>query len=207
MARPLPAVRLRFQTKVLVPVVSILVVLVVVPLWVITQRMSSQLEAAAADNLRANDAELQSLQRMRARNLLLRCRNTPNEPRFKAVMRLSDRKTLQFLLQEVREELSCDVTLFADGEGNTLAGATLNASLPLAPFTTNTSDSVQAALGGEPDVAIIGILGKPYDVVSIPVTVGEEVVGALVFVSEIGEAAAKEFTLLTRSEVALLVGD
>src|SRR5262245_33022124 len=100
-----------------------MILLVVVPLWLVTQRMSATLESAAADTLRANDAVFQSLQAIRARDLLLRYRNIPNEPRFKAVLKLSDPKTLRFLLGELREELGVDVVLFVNAQAATVASA------------------------------------------------------------------------------------
>jgi signal transduction histidine kinase/CheY-like chemotaxis protein len=199
--------RLRFQTKVLVPVVLIMILLVVVPLWLVTQRMSATLESAAADTLRANDAVFQSLQAIRARDLLLRYRNIPNEPRFKAVLKLSDPKTIRFLLGELREELGVDVVLFVNAQAATVAGATAEARFPTEAFSVRAMSSIRQALAQQPNVDTLGVAGHPYDVIAITVALGEEVMGALVFGSEIGEAAAREFTQLTRSEVVLLAGN
>ena len=198
--------RLRFQTKVLVPVVSIMVLLVVAPLWLVTQRMSATLESAAVDTLRANDAVFQNLQAIRARDLLLRYRNIPNEPRCKAVLQLSDPKTLRFFLSELREELGVDAVLFLNERAATVASATERPSFPVDDFTRRAALSVRIALDRQPNVDTVGVGGHCYDVISITVAIGEGVVGALVLASEIGEAAAREFTQLTRSEVVLLAG-
>src|SRR5258708_6906189 len=111
---PLPPLRLSFQARVLIPVVSVMVLLVVVPMWILNRRMSMQLEADAAENLTMAAAVFNDLQAIRAKNLLLRCRNAPQEPRFLAVAQKSDSKTLEFLLNELIEELGGDVILFSN---------------------------------------------------------------------------------------------
>src|SRR6266568_1496193 len=107
-------VRLTFQAKVLLPVVSIMGLLVVVPMGLVSRRMSSQLESSAAENLMTADAVFRNLQSIRAKNLLLLYRNVPNEPRFQAVAQRSDPKTLSFLLNELLDERGGDVVLFAN---------------------------------------------------------------------------------------------
>jgi len=209
MQRVRRAFRWSFQTRVLAPVVSIMVLLVVVPLWLVMRRMSAQLETSAADNLRANDAVFQNLQAIRSRNLLLRYGGVANEPRFravlvKAVIESPDPNTLRALLNDVREELGADMVLFADGEGRAVAGAVRDAGIPLEPFATRARGILREALAGEANVDTLSVGSHPFDVVSIPVSMGTRTVGALVFGNEVGEAAAKEFTQLTRSEVVLL---
>src|SRR6185503_13310210 len=105
--------RISLQAKVLIPVVSIMVLLLVVPSGMISRRMSNQLESAASENLRTADAVFHKLQAIRANNLLLRYCNLPNEPRFKAVAQKSDPETLRFLLGELLEELGGDVVVFS----------------------------------------------------------------------------------------------
>src|SRR5688572_12432605 len=112
---------LSFQAKVLIPVLTIMVVLLVLPTWIFSRRMSDQLESAGAENLRTADAVLNNLQSIRAKGLLLRYRNVPNEPRFRAVAQLSDAKTLRFLLRELMEDFVCDVIQFADDQERPIA--------------------------------------------------------------------------------------
>ena len=74
--------QLTFRAKILLPVVSVMVVLAVVPLALVTHQMSRQFEAEAAENLLANEAVFKNHQAVREKNLILRCRNVPHEPRF-----------------------------------------------------------------------------------------------------------------------------
>src|SRR5687768_18315418 len=101
MHRLLRPMRLSFQAKVLIPVVTIMVLLLIVPMAMVNRRMSSQLESGASENLATADAVFKNLRAIRANNLLLRYRNVPNEPRFKAVAQKSDPDTLRFLLNEI----------------------------------------------------------------------------------------------------------
>src|SRR6185369_13940538 len=82
------------QTKVLVPVILILILLVLIMIGTVNRRIRRQLQADAARDLAKAQSVFRNLQTIRAKNLLLRYRNVPNEPRFKAVSQLADTKTL-----------------------------------------------------------------------------------------------------------------
>jgi signal transduction histidine kinase/ActR/RegA family two-component response regulator len=203
----LPRFRLSFQAKVLVPVVSIMVLLAVVPMLVVSRRMSSQLESGASENLQTVDAVFKNLQAIRATNLLLRYRNVPNEPRFKAVAQKSDPKTLQFLLGELLEELGGDVVVFSNNEAQHVARVSRDARFKLDQFTQQSARPIQSALAGQPGVDTIGVDRRLYDVVSIPASVGENVIGAFTVGIELGNAVAQELKQLTHSEIVLLVNN
>src|SRR5258708_3959843 len=106
-----PAWRLSFQSKVLLPVILILMLLVGIMIAVTNQRLTSQAQAQAARELARADVVLKNSQAIRSRNLLLRYRNVPNEPRFKAVSQLGDAKTLSEWLSGLLKELGGDVAL------------------------------------------------------------------------------------------------
>ena len=115
--------RLSFQTKVLLPVILILILLVGIMLGTVNHRITAQLEADAAQNVAAADSVFQNSQTIRVKNLLLRYRNVPHDPRFKAVSQKNDAKTLRVMLAELIEELGGDVVLSLNSEGQRLAGA------------------------------------------------------------------------------------
>lgn len=200
-------VRLSFQAKVLIPVVSIMVLLVIVPMGVVSRRMSSQLESGASENLKTADAVFKNLQTIRANNLLLRYRNVPNEPRFKAVAQKSDPETLRFLLEELIEELGGDVVLFANHEAQHVARVSRDPRFKLDQFAERSASSIQRALLGQAGVDTISVGGRLYDVVSIPASVGGNIIGAFTVGIELGDAVAQELKQLTRSEIVLLVND
>jgi signal transduction histidine kinase/ActR/RegA family two-component response regulator len=197
-------VRLSFQARVLIPVVSIMVLLVIVPMAMVSRRMSSQLEAGASEKLATADAVFKNLQSIRANNLLLRYRNVPNEPRFKAVAQKSDPETLRFLLDELIDELGGDIVLFASAEASRVTRASRNPQVNLDQFTSRSASSIQRALGGQPNVETLSVSGKLYDVVSIPATVADNIVGAVTVGTELGKGVAEEFKQLTRGEIVLL---
>ena len=185
-------VRLSFQAKVLIPVVSIMVLLVIVPMAVVSRRMSSQLESGASESLKTADAVFKNLQTIRANNLLLRYRNVPNEPRFKAVAQKSDPETLRFLLKELIEELGGDVVLFANDQGQHVARVSHDSRFKLDQFAARSAGSIQRALSGQAGVDTISVGGRLFVVVSIPASVGGTIIGAFTVGIELGDAVAQE---------------
>jgi signal transduction histidine kinase len=201
--RPL---QLTFRAKVLLPVVSVMVVLAVVPLALVTNRMSRQFEAEAAENLLANEALFKNHQALREKNLILRYRNVPNEPRFKAVVQLADPKTTEAQLKELLDELGGDIISYVNAETSVWVSVSRDARFKPDPLAERCVDVVHQALAGQPaaDTISVGAGDELFEVVSIPVSVGSSVLGALTIANEIGEAVAEEFTRLTRSEIILL---
>jgi len=200
-----PAWRLSFQTKVLLPVILILILLVGIMIGTLNQRITNQLQTEAAHELATANSVFQNSQIIRAKNLLLLYRNVPNDPRFKAVSQKGDADTLRFLLAELIDELGGDIALSVNAEGQRLAEASKDSRLKLSDFESHSAASIKAALEGQPNVDTIQVGQRLFDVVSIPVSVGNNIVGALTFGTEIGQPVAQEFKQLTRSEIAFLV--
>lgn len=206
MAPSLRPSQLTFRAKILVPVVFILVVLAVVPMFLVAQRMSHQLESSTAESLRSDDAVFRNLQAMQVRNLLVRYRNVPNEPRFKAVMQISDPKTLRVLLSELLEELGGDAALFVNQENQALAFVGHNPQLSGDKFFERSARFIGEALDGQPTAGMINVGPQLLHVASIPVEVSGHIVGSLSFGDVIDQAEVQEFSQLTRGEVVLLAG-
>src|SRR5438045_8450799 len=100
-----------FHRKVLLPVIGTMVLLVVITMWIINRRITEQIEAAAGRELATADAVFKSSQGIRGRNLVRHYQNVPNEPRFEAVSRLAEAKTLRLSVHEslhaMRAEAMC----------------------------------------------------------------------------------------------------
>src|SRR6185295_3384934 len=79
-----------FRAKLLAPVVGVVLLVLAVTVWVVNQRITAQLETEAKRTLLTADAVFRSSKDIRDRNLLLRFRNLPNEPRNKAVFQAQD---------------------------------------------------------------------------------------------------------------------
>jgi len=196
--------RLSFQAKVLIPVVTIMVVLVAVTIFAVNGRITTEFETEAAQKLSVAAAVFEHSQQIRARNLVLRYRNVPNDPRFKAISQKGDSKTLRFYFSELLEDLGGDIGFFTTERGERLAETTREAGLNPLEFEAASSLSVRAALQGQANVDTVLVAGRVFDVVSIPVNVGSSgnnIVGALTFGTEIGRSVAEEFKQLTHTEI------
>jgi two-component system NtrC family sensor kinase len=197
--------KVNFQTKVLVPVMSIMLLLVLVPMWIISRRMSRQLETSAADMLTTADAVFQNLQSIRTKNLVRRFSGVPNEPRSRAVFQKADAKTITVLLRELREEMDGDVIVFDNGT-ESRPFASREAHFPIEEFHSRTVGLVRQASQAREGSKTINIGSRVYDAYAIPVDVGGNLIGVLTFGVEWRDAAVQEIKKVTQSEILLLAG-
>src|SRR6185503_11158989 len=198
--------RLSFQAKVLIPVVAIMVILVAATLLVVNRRITDEFQIEAAQKLSVAAGVFNNSQKIRTRNLLSRYRNVPNEPRCKAVLQTGDPKTARVFLGELLKELGGEISFFTTDQNLRLAdsdGGSPGRESELNPseFAMGSAMSVKRAMEGQPNVETILVGTRLFDVVSIPVTVNENVIGALSFGVEIGQSVAEEFKQLTHAEV------
>jgi len=202
--------RLSFQAKVLLPVVGIMVLLVISTIFLVNQRITKEFQTEAAQKLAAAEAVFKNSQKIRAKNLLRSYRTAANDPRFKAVAQKADPKTLRFMLTELLEELGGEMLFFTTERGQRVATAIRDPRLNPAEFEASSAVSVKQALEGTSNVDTILVGDRLFDVVSIPVSVGDNivgVVGAVTFGAEIGQATAEEFKQLTHTEVVFRTSD
>src|SRR5947209_11779737 len=90
-----------FSTKVIVPVVAIMVLLLAITVSMLNDRLREQFEADAAANLGHAESEFQRFQRFGTRNLVERLRHLRNEPRYRAVFQSGHLPTLLHELHEI----------------------------------------------------------------------------------------------------------
>lgn len=196
-----PGWRLSFQAKVLVPVVSIMVVLVAATILVVNRRITAAFQAEAAQKVATAAAVFKNSQKIRTRNLLLRYRNIPNEPRVQAAAQTGDPRTVQKFVADLIEQYGGEIVFFTDAKGHALARVIGDAQLNSAPFEAGAIGSVGRALEGLANVDTILVGDRLFDVVSVPVKVEGYVVGVLTFGAEISQSVAEEFKQLTHTEV------
>src|SRR5712671_3479846 len=139
MTKASPKLQMRFEAKVLVPMVVIIAALLVSTMWVVNNRLNKQIRDDAVRALGTSDAVFQNSQKTRARNLQLRYENIPNEPRFRAACQLTDSKPLQVLLGELLNELDSEVIEYTTASGQHLAIVSRDPSLVIGQFDTNTA--------------------------------------------------------------------
>ena len=198
---------LSFGTKVLVPVIASMVVLLAISVWIVNRRLGQQFQAEATRSLTTADAVFRNSQKIHRNNLLLRFRNLPREPRWKAVFQTSDQPTLKDLLPQLLGEHRVDVILYTTDQTELLASAKRDPLISIAEFEVASFEAVKRAMADEEQVDTIRVGDRLFDVVSIPVKgTGENQIGVLTFGSEIGDSAAQEFSLITHSQIALLAG-
>jgi signal transduction histidine kinase len=195
-----------FRIKVLVPVMACMVVLIAVTVFVVNRRVTRQFEAQARETLTTADAEFRNLLGNRSDDLLVRFRNLPNEPRYRAALQLGDAPTLHQPLVDLLGEQGADIVFYTTNPQKILASEKRDPAIPMSDFETAATRAMQQALSGQETVDTVCAGGKLYNVVSIPVYVDRGLIGALTFGLEIGDAEAQKFSRLTHSQIALLAG-
>src|SRR5262249_31596185 len=156
--------------------VTLLIVLFSITIWLVNRRLTAQVQRDARLTLAtAEHVFLNSLD-IRSRNLIFQYENLVNEPRFKAVAQLGEQKTMTAQLEELRHEMGAGVMVFTTTDGHFLAGAPQDSS---ASFEGDSKVSVRRALQGNEASDTVAIGKLIYNIVSIPVRVHDEVIGAL----------------------------
>ncbi|MBI5774346.1 MAG: response regulator [Verrucomicrobia bacterium] len=198
--------KINFQTKVLVPVVGFLVLLPAVTVWLVNRHLTRQAEEQTRETLVTAEAVFRSSLELRARNLLARYRSLVNEPRFKAVARLADRATMQARIEEMMEETGreADVILFLTAQDELLAGTSRDPVLSAAEFQTAAARTTRAALRGESAFGHAAAGVKVFHAVSAPVTVGDQLIGALTVGVRIAGPALRDIRAVAHAEIVLL---
>jgi two-component system NtrC family sensor kinase len=205
MRRSLHPSRLSVQAKVLIPVVGIMVLLVAVTMWVVNGRISRQLKREAAQSLVTAEAVFKNTLGIRTKNLLLRFRNLPNEPRYLAALQTAEPKTIQHFLEELLGgELDGELLQYKTSDGRLIANARRTPILDLAEFERRSAPSVEKALEGEGNVDTLRVSRRLFDVVSVPVFINKQLLGVLTFGTEIGQSEAADLSQTTRCGVVLL---
>ena len=200
-----------FRAKVLLPVLAVMVLLIAVTVFVVNARITRQVETEAQNALATADSVFWDLQIMRSKTRLLRFRNLPNEPRYKAALQTLHPGTVRDQLATALAEQGVDFVLFTPdaeppGPHEPLMQKRDPLNLPRA-FAAACAPTVQFALNGEEKTDTIRVGEKIYEVVSVPVFgVSHALIGALTIGEEVGLAVAQEFGRMTRGQILLLAG-
>lgn len=206
MERLRAAWNLSFGTKILVPMVALMIVLLALTVWTVNQRLTRQFRAQAARTLATADAVFRNSEDIHTKNLLLRFQGLCNEPRYKAILQSGDLPTQKDILQNLPNEQGVDVVLFTSREGTLLTSAKREGHLlSLSEFEKSSALAVKQALTGEEKADTVRVDNHLFHVISIPVVgAAGNLLGALTFGKEIGDTVAQEFSLVTASQIALL---
>ncbi|HEY1661957.1 MAG TPA: ATP-binding protein [Verrucomicrobiae bacterium] len=194
-----------FRTKVLLPVIVVMALLVTFTFLVVNQRITSQFIVEAQKNLQTANTDFRNSQKINQNQLQLRFRNLPNEPLYRSLFLVGhDSPTLERTFRDFTNEPGVDVVFYATSSTNIIATAQRDPTISAAAFQTTAGQTVAKALQGEESADTIGVGAHIYDIVSIPVIVDNGVIGVLTIGSEIGKADAETFRQLSYAEIAFL---
>jgi len=195
----------RFHTRVLVPVVLVMALLVATTMYVVNGRLQRQLHKEAEQALQTAEAVFRNSQKERTRTLMWRYQLIPKTPHFVANFQQGDPNTIQAMLQNSKAEMPGDLIAYKDADGKTIAMAIRDSSLDAGEFETNSAPAVRQALEGAPAVDTIRLSDRLFDVVSFPVTLPSgQLLGALTFCRKFGELEAQELSAVSGCGIVLI---
>ena len=210
MGEPQHQVRLSFQLKVLLPVLAALVLLPTITYLIVDRYISRQMQDESQQSLQTAELVFRNWLDIRDRNLVSRFRNAPNEPRFKAVAKLGDPKTLTKFLHDMLEELKDEneMLVFTNDHGQRLASAQRDSSANLAELERAAADITQHAAEGELGSGTVSTGGRTYNTVAVPVLVSDsgQLIGSLTIFTRFTEGAIQELKKLTHADILLFAG-
>ena len=153
--------KVHFSTKVIVPVVAVMVLLLAITVWLVNYRITQQFQSDAARSLAHADAVFRNSQKNRAKNLLLRYGNLPNEPRCQATFQKGHAPTTKALLAELLNDNHLDIVLFTADKEEPPISAQHDPFISLNEFQSASARGVRQAIQGEAKADIIRV-GKNY---------------------------------------------
>jgi len=196
-----------FSTKVLLPVVTVMVLLLAVTVWVVNQRLTKEFQSEARQSLATADKVFRKSQDIRKNYLVSRYRNLRNEPRYRAVLQSGHMPTLRDEIRDLPDDQGVDVALFTLTSGERIVSAKPDPlrPIPVTEFETRCEMAVKRAMEDAENVDTILVGERLFDVVSIPARGADgTLIGVLTFGSELRAAEVEEFSLLNRSEIVLV---
>jgi two-component system NtrC family sensor kinase len=194
-----------FRAKVLLPVMVCMAVAMAVTFYVVDHRIAQQSQQEARYTLSTAIAVIRSSQDFRRNDLLLRFHNLPNESLWRQIFQFGQSKDLHNTLSDLMEMQRVDILIYTSNEGKILAVEKNDTEIPVPEFKAAVTPVLQLALRGDEKADTVYVGGKLYDVVTIPTyNPDNEQIGVLTVGSELGGAAAQEFSKLTQSHIALM---
>jgi two-component system, NtrC family, sensor kinase len=216
MSRLLAMMNASFRTKVLVPMIVVMVLIVTISMWLANQQIKDQIQKSANQRLKSSEGMLKFTQQSRKKDLLRRYSDAKNEPRFKAGMKMFEpgqgelnseqQNTLTGILDDLIKEDVADVIVFAPSQGAPVSVAH-DPQINLRAFEASSSTSFKPAFEGESKVDTIENNNRLFDVVAIPISVGDTnmIVGVITFGVE--NLMAQQFSRLSQDDDLILLAD
>jgi signal transduction histidine kinase/BarA-like signal transduction histidine kinase len=199
------SLRVSFSTRVIVPVVATMVLLMAITVWMVNHRLTEQFQDEAVRSLARSDAEFQTARKVRIRNLI-QLKKLRKEPRYMALLRSGDTATIaDEFTRNLLTDQGVDVALFTSDTGQVLIRIKGDPQIPMSEFEAKSAEAVARALDGEETFDTFCAGEQLYDIVSIPVTGPDGgLIGTLTFGSAIRNNDVREFRASSQSEIILL---
>ena len=206
----------RFRTKVLVPMIVVMVLIVTISMWLANQQIKQQIQNSANQQLKSAEALLKITQQNREQELLRRYGNAKSEPRFKAATKMFEpdrtrlnpeqQNTFMGILDDLIKEDVADVIVLTPGQGAPVPVAR-DPQINLQAFEAGVSASIKPAFAGESNVDTIENNHRLFDIVAIPIAVGDTntIVGVITFGVE--NSIAQQFAGLSQEDDLVLLAD
>jgi signal transduction histidine kinase/CheY-like chemotaxis protein len=199
------SLQVSFSTKVIVPVVATMVLLMAITVWILNARVTQQFQGETVRSLVRADAEFQTARKSRIHNLVL-LRNMLKEPRYVAILQSENAPTISDeFTKNLPVDQGVDVALFTSGSGKVLVRAKGDPEIAMREFESRSERAITRALLGEETIDTFSAGERVFDIISIPV-LGRKggIIGTLTFGSQIRNSDLREFHAASQSEVALL---
>lgn len=214
MISPPHELRFSFQTKVLGPVLAVLVLLSAITLWVVDRSITDQMQEEARHTLATAETVFKQTLDFRSRDLLTRFLNAVNEPNYRAIGQLAAsndplaRETIsKFLFRQLTEYgEDYDALLLTASEGPSQVASRHRSGDNADGWIKSTSSLTRSALQGEAAHGTLEFEGHVYLVVAVPVynSARTSQVGALTVATRISESTLQDLRSLTGAEILLI---
>ena len=205
--------KLKFQAKVLIPVVTVLFLVLFTTLWLVNRRMHVQQETGTEEVLTTTEAAFQGSLRFHDKNLKQQFGRITLDPGFTALATTRHAPTIQdgFTNLLAGPADGMDAAIYTAADGNRLAQlAQPGSSINLNRLTTACSESIRRSIQTQQmNVDTVELNGHLYDVISIPSFDIEHkaLYGVLTLGTDMSDTIIKEFKLLAEhphSELVLI---
>ncbi|HEY3863186.1 MAG TPA: hybrid sensor histidine kinase/response regulator [Verrucomicrobiae bacterium] len=213
--------RLRFQGKVLIPVVTVMALFLGATLWVGNNRIQRQLQSSNNQSLTDAQALFTNAFESRADYLMRQFGPKTEEASFGYMVKKLERssagdtdtavKTIVAGFGDIMASTpveGTEVLLFTDPSGQLLAQTNRAPGLTSAQFLAACSNVVQSAIkAGQPDVCRVEAGGWLFDATAVPAydSIDKSLLGVLLAGVDLGNSAAR--TLSPNGQIALIAGD
>jgi two-component system, NtrC family, sensor kinase len=219
MAQPWRTPKLKFQAKVLIPVVTVMVLFLLGTMWLVNTRIKEQLQDETKALLSTAENQFANALSTHAESLIRQFATIPSQSAFFSVADKfrgdeNDQKVAaitmnQMLSEDIGLSGETSVLAFANGAGQIRAGAARDPRLDTNKFYAACAPLITVVLNNRtPDVRTIQVSNSIFSVVVIPsfkITTGE-LLGALAFGVEMGTTVARQ-TKSPNSEIVFIAND